>query len=45
MANVLDLQERSNPNPDETPEEEKSSAISLRWCYKSYISIALCAAR
>lgn len=38
MAEVLDLQEGG----EETPNEEKASKVSLRYCRNSYISLALC---
>lgn len=38
MAEILDLQESA----DETPQEEKASNVSWRWCRNSYFSLALC---
>ncbi|MFT4297077.1 MAG: hypothetical protein QM582_16875 [Micropruina sp.] len=38
MAEILSMQEQ----PQEAPQEEKKSNISLRWCRNSYISVALC---
>ena len=38
MAEVLNMQEQ----PQESPQEEKKSNISLRICRNSYLSVALC---
>ena len=39
MANILELQ---SAHTDETPEADKKSKISIRWCNNSKISIAIC---
>ncbi|WP_157754775.1 SapB/AmfS family lanthipeptide [Nigerium massiliense] len=38
MADILDMQAEET----ESPAEEKGSRLSLRLCYNSYVSLALC---
>ncbi|MFZ2261741.1 hypothetical protein EDD41_2037 [Luteococcus japonicus] len=38
MTNVLAMQ----ASEVETPEQEKASMVSVRWCRNSYVSVVLC---
>ncbi len=39
MADILDLQDQE---PEETPDSDKGSRLSIRACRNSYISVAFC---
>ncbi len=41
MANILKLQGQQTP----TDEKGKASKVSLRWCFDSSLSLAICAQR